>query len=134
MKNPRVAAITLDFYRTLVRHRAGRGRGACFMDFLAERGWPSAAWEHRVLYDVFARHHLDYPAADDGEARRRYRRQFAHRVFHRLQVEAPPGAADHHAEDIWSILGPASLEVYEEVPDALRRLRALGYPLAIISN
>lgn len=134
MTSARIDAVTIDFYQTLARHRSGRGRGVRFMEFLAQQGWTSAPWEHQVLYDVFEGLHLDYRPAERPEAQRHTLATFARRVFDRLEIAAPAGAADQCAERVWSILGPESMEIYEDVPEALRRLRQAGYPLAIVSN
>ncbi|NNG17467.1 MAG: HAD family hydrolase [Gemmatimonadales bacterium] len=129
-----IDAVSLDFYGTLVHPRTGSGRGATLMEYLKAHELKSDPWEHRVLYDVFARHGQDYaPEASDAE-RERYLVDFARRVFARLGVEAPPGAADAHARAIWQLLGPSSLAVFPDVTATLRVLQQAGYPLVIISN
>jgi FMN phosphatase YigB (HAD superfamily) len=131
---PDIEAVSLDFYGTLVRPRTGRGRGVMLMEYLEGQGFASDPWEHQVLYDVFARHHRDYVPDASGEAHQRYLNDFARRVFARLGVVAPPGAAVSHAGAIWRLLGPASLAVFPDVTGALRALEDAGYPLVMVSN
>jgi HAD superfamily hydrolase (TIGR01549 family) len=129
-----IDAVTFDFYNTLVYHRQGRGRGAAVMEYLEAQGWPSDPWEHQVLYDAFARHGTEYDPAWSEENKQQYHRRLAGRLFQLLNVRAPDGAAVAHASHIWELLGPASLAVFPDVPDVLRRLRGAGYPLAVVSN
>jgi HAD superfamily hydrolase (TIGR01509 family) len=126
--------VSLDFYNTLVYHRAGRGRGPTLMAFLHEQGLESGPWEHRALYDVFERHGAEYAPDLPVREREDYSRRLAERLFRRLGVRAPETAAAEHAERIWALLGPACLDVYPEVPDVLRRLKAAGLRLALVSN
>jgi HAD superfamily hydrolase (TIGR01549 family) len=88
-----IAAVSFDFYNTLVYHRAGLGRGARLMEYLREQ-----------------------------------------RVFRRLNVRAPDGAAAEHAANLWELLGPDCLVVYPEVPAVLRAMTGAGLPLVIVSN
>lgn len=129
-----IAAITFDFFRTLVRHRTGRGRGATLMAYLHEQGLASDPWAHRVLYDVFQSHASDYAPDLPPTEKDRYLRDFTERVFRSLNVQAGPDVAAEHAEAIWQLLGPDSLRVFDEVPEVLRSLRARRYRLAVISN
>jgi HAD superfamily hydrolase (TIGR01662 family) len=129
-----IDAITFDFYNTLVYHGRGVGRGAMLMEYLADRGLESDPWEHKVLYDVFQRHDKDYSPEFSAEEKNRYAVDLASRVFQRLNVRAPDGAAADHAADVWALLGPASLSVFPEVTDTLRILRDAGYRLAVVSN
>jgi HAD superfamily hydrolase (TIGR01549 family) len=129
-----IDAITFDFYNTLVYHRQGRGRGAMLMEYLAEQGLESGPWEHQVLYDVFQHHDKAYSSEFSADQKRRYAVEIAERVFRRLNVRAPVGAADDHAASVWALLGPASLSVFPEVADTLKILRHAGYRLAIVSN
>lgn len=129
-----IAAVSFDFYNTLVYHRTGRGRGAMLMEYLREQGWESDPWEHQVLYDVFAPHATEYAPDLDDEEKRRYRRRLAERVFRRLNVRAPDGAAARHAANLWELLGPACLGVYREVPAVLRAVSRAGLPLVMVSN
>ena len=126
-------AITLDFYGTLAHHGAGRGRGASLMAYLTENGLVSDPWEHEVLYDVFERHRVEYDPECPVAERRRYLERFAGRVFRRLNVP-PDAAVQTHAENVWRILGPASLALFPDVLPALRRLKAAGLKLAVVSN
>ncbi len=129
-----IGAVTLDFHNTLVYHRQGRGRGTTLMAYLAEHGLHGDAWEHAVLYDLFALHHREYdPAASAGE-KQRYRERLADRLFRRLNIHAPSGAVAEHAEPLWRLLGPDCFAVFPHVTDVLATLRQAGLPLAVVSN
>ncbi|MFQ5890922.1 MAG: HAD family hydrolase [Gemmatimonadota bacterium] len=129
-----IDAITFDFFNTLVYHRSGRGRGSMLLEYLSANGFESDSWEHQVLYDVFERHGIEYSPDQSAQEKHRYLRRFAERVFDRLNVGGGNGVAADHAADIWRLLGPGSLAVFTDVPDALRRLTAAGYRLAVVSN
>jgi HAD superfamily hydrolase (TIGR01509 family) len=129
-----IEAVSFDFYNTLVHHRAGRGRGPMLMEYLREQGLESNPWEHQVLYDVFERHGEEYAPDLPAREREDYYRRLAERLFRRLGVRAPPGAAAERAARIWELLGPASLAVYPEVGEVLRSLRGAGLRLAVVSN
>ena len=129
-----IAAVSFDFYNTLVYHRTGRGRAAMLMEYLGAHGLESDPWEHQVLYDVFAPHATEYSPDLDDEEKGRYRRRLAERLFRRLNVRAPEGTAAGHAANLWELLGPACLGVYPEVSAVLRTLKRAGLPLVIISN
>ncbi len=130
----RIRAVTLDFFNTLAFLRTGRGRGPTLMEYLEARGFRPAPWQHQVLYDVFEPHDRDYSPAASLPARRRYHLELATRVFERLQIPTATEQIEEHADAIWDILGPSSLEVYADVPEALQSLRKQGLPLAMISN
>jgi len=136
MKTPfsDIAAVSFDFYNTLVYHRTGRGRAAMLMEYLGAHGLESDPWEHQMLYDVFAPHASEYSPELSDEEKQSYRRRLAERVFRRLNVQAPEGAAEGHAANLWELLGPACLAVYPEVPAVLRKLTGVGLPLVIVSN
>ncbi len=129
-----VAAVTFDFYGTLARHRSGGGRGAALVEYLRGAGLESEAWQHQVLYDVFAPEGADYTPELDGDERLGYLARFAERVFRRLDVRPARSPTPAEAAALWEILGPASFEVYSEVPDVLARLSRAGYRLALVSN
>jgi putative hydrolase of the HAD superfamily len=129
-----IAAVSFDFYNTLVCHRTGRGRARMLMEYLHEQGLESDPWQHQVLYDVFAPHTTEYAPDLDDEEKGRYFGRLAQRVFRRLNVRAPAGAAAHHAANLWELLGPTCLAVYPEVPAVLERLTGAGLPLVIVSN
>jgi HAD superfamily hydrolase (TIGR01549 family) len=129
-----VDAVTLDFYQTLVFHRDGRGRGRVLMEYLEGQGLQPAPWEHQILYDVFATHDGAYSPNGSPEERRAYRVALAARVFERMGVRLSGSPVDEHADTLWQILGPASLEVFPDVLETLAALRARGIPLAVISN
>lgn len=129
-----VDAVTFDFYGTLACHRSGGGRGAALVEYLRGAGLECEPWQHQVLYDVFAPEGAAY-APDLGEAERRdYLLRFAERVFRRLGVRPARTPTSPEATALWEILGPASFDVYPEVPAVLARLDRAGYPLAMISN
>jgi HAD superfamily hydrolase (TIGR01549 family) len=129
-----IAAVSFDFYNTLVYHRTGRGRAAMLMEYLGAHGFESDPWEHQVLYDVFAPHATEYSPELPDEEKHRYHQRLAERVFRRLNVKAPEGTAARHAANLWNLLGPACLAVYREVPAVLERLKQAGLPLVIVSN
>jgi HAD superfamily hydrolase (TIGR01549 family) len=129
-----IAAVSFDFYNTLVYHRTGRGRGRMLMEYLRDQGLASDPWEHQVLYDVFAPHASEYSPELSVEEKHRYWRRLAERVFRRLNVKAPDGAAAQHAANLRELLGPACLAVYAEVQSVLQRLKGAGLPLVIVSN
>jgi putative hydrolase of the HAD superfamily len=130
----RVDAVTLDFYNTLVFHKQGSGRGAMLMEYLRSQDLESDPWEHQVLYDLFERHATDYAPGGTAAEKQRYLVWLTERLFQRLNVRAPSGAAVHHVEEVWRVLGPNSLGVFPEVPGVLRMLRRAGYPVSVISN
>ncbi len=129
-----VEAVTFDFYNTVVYHRWGRGRGAQLMEYLRGQGWESNPWEHQVLYDVFEPHAIEYAPEWSADEKRHYFERLAGRLFQRLNVKAPEGAAADHAENLWKILGPASFAVFADASAVLPILKAAGYPLAVVSN
>ncbi len=129
-----VDAITFDFYNTLAFHRSGRGRGAEVMSYLEVHGLASDPWEHQVLYDLFERHDRDYVPERGQTEHARYIRGLAGRLFERLNIRQSEADPADHADAIWRLLGPEAFGVFPEVPAVLRRLRAAGYRLAIVSN
>lgn len=129
-----VSAVTFDFYNTLVCHGTGQGRGLMLMTYLQAAGLRCDPWEHRVLYDVFEPHRVEYSPTQSEEAKREYRVRLAGRVFRRLRVQAPATAAAEHADQLWQLLGPASLSVFPDVWPVLARLESAGMRMAIVSN
>jgi HAD superfamily hydrolase (TIGR01549 family) len=129
-----VSVVTFDFYNTLVCHETGEGRGHRLMTYLRSAGLDCDPWEHQVLYDVFQPHLTEYSPTQSDEAKQQYRVRFAGRVFRRLRVQAPAEAAAGHAEQLWQLLGPASLRVFPDVRPVLARLKSAGLKMAIISN
>ena len=127
--------ITLDFYQTLVRHRTGQGRGLALMEYLTAAGLPSAAWEHRVLYDAFDYYGQEYRVDFSATEESAFWMQFTDRLFRRLQVGggAPPPVGQH-AEAVRDLMGPRSLALYEDVLPMLEWLRRSGFRMGIISN
>ena len=129
-----IDAVTFDFYNTLVHHRHGRGRGAMVTEYLDAEGWEHDPWEHQVLYDVFQNHETDYAPDKSEEEKYDYYVMLAVRLFRRLNVRAPNGAATEHATNLWYLLGPESLAVFPDVTSVLRCLTEARYPLAVVSN
>lgn len=134
MTETRPAAITFDFYGTLVHPRHEGGRGGALMEFLESRGYESDPWEHQVLYDVFDRHGVEYDPGAPAEDRERYYARLARRVFERLRVTAPEDAPERHAAEIWEIFGSRSFAIFPDVVEVLRALRRERFPMAIVSN
>jgi len=132
---PEIAAVTLDFYLTLVRHRTGQGRGATLMEYLAGQGLSSLPWEHQVLYDVFGFYGETNHADLDPVGSERFWTDFTFRLFGRLGV-CGPTANSHaaHAASVREILGPSSLTVFEDVVPVLDWLRQRGVRVGVISN
>lgn len=129
-----IQAVTFDFYNTLVYSRAGHGRGIALMEYLRRAGLESDPWEHRVLYDVFEPHGREYSPTDSPEDRRRYRVRFAQRVFGRLGVRGASAVPEDHAEEIWQLLGPASLALYPDVSSVLAGVKQRDLSVAVVSN
>lgn len=129
-----IAAVSFDFYNTLVYHRSGRGRAAMLMEYLREHGLESDAWEHQVLYDIFETHAVEYSPELADEEKHRYLRRLAERLFRRLNVKAPVGASAQHAANLWELLGPTCLAVYPDVLPVLRELKSAGLAMVIVSN
>jgi putative hydrolase of the HAD superfamily len=127
-----VRGVTFDFYETLAHHGAGRGRGACLMDYFSEQGLTALPWEHRVLYDVFEYYGEAYrPDAPRDEARD-FWVEFAARLFDRLGVRG--ARPEPHAEAVRRLLGAESLRVYDDAPPVLDWLRRRRIPVGIVSN
>ena len=129
-----IDAVSFDFYNTLAYHRKGGGRGAMLMEYFRTQGLESDPWEHQVLYDVFEHHGRDYSPTMAAEDKRHYLISLTNRVFQRLDVRVPDGAAADHAANVWRVLGPASLGVFADVPGVFRLLRGAGYRLVVVSN
>ncbi|MGH7554619.1 MAG: HAD family hydrolase [Longimicrobiales bacterium] len=129
-----VDAVTFDFYDTLAHHASGQGRGALLMEYFRVEGITCDAWEHKVLYDVFEPHATEYSPDHSEEQKQQYYGVLAERLFRRLNVRNAEGGVAKHAVTLWRLLGPASLSIFPEVPDVVARLRAAGYPLAVVSN
>ena len=83
---------------------------------------------------MFEKHDADYSPEAPKAVRDEYYVKLARRVFQRLDLQTSDRDASRHASALWEILGPACFEVFPETIETLRRLRADGYPLAMISN
>lgn len=129
-----IDAVTFDFYNTLVYHRAGRGRGAMLMEYLREQGFDPVPWAHQILYDVFEPHRVEYAPHQSLGEKRCYFQRLTLRVFERLNIEASDAVAAEHADNVWRLLGPASLAVFPDVLQVLNAVKQAGLARAIVSN
>lgn len=130
-----IRAITFDFFQTLARHRRGDGgRGRSIVEYLASLGMRPSAWEHRMLYDVFAPFPGEYSAAVTAAAKQECFVELTRRLLDHLDLPSGRDFAAVHATPVWQLIGPASLELYPEVHAVLTTLRRAGYRLAVISN
>lgn len=126
-------AVTFDFYETLVRPRAGAGRGRRFREYLASVDLAAEPWEHQVLYDVFEFYGEAY--CTDYGARRKdeFWIEFTRRLFERTGVKATVNPASH-AQAVRQIFGPEAFELFDDVLEVMQELRARGLKLAVISD
>ncbi len=130
-----IQGVTLDFFQTLVRHRGGKGRGASLVQYLANQGLSSNAWEHQVLYDVFDFYGSRYRAGFSAQELSLFWTAFTVRLFERLQVSgAGPASPQEHSEAVKSLLGPSSLELYEDALTTLEWLQSKQLRIGIVSN
>jgi HAD superfamily hydrolase (TIGR01509 family) len=129
-----VSAISFDFYDTLAAHLPDRGRGRRVMAYFAANGWQSNDWAYGVLDDIFAPHGRDFDPQAPSERHREFCERMATTLFERLAVDAPSGAARHHALELWEILGPNSLALFPDVVPTLTKLKSAGFTLVITSN
>jgi 2-haloacid dehalogenase len=109
---------TFDCYGTLIDWNAG-------LRSVLERLWPGADGG-----TLLARYHELEPVVEAGRGVP-YRQVLAEtlaRVADAQGLAVPAGSADALAESL------PSWPVFPDVPDALRRLRAAGWSLAILSN
>jgi putative hydrolase of the HAD superfamily len=130
-----IRAVTFDFFETLIRHRAGHGRGRSLSEYLIGCGYRSPPeWHDGALYRVFETHGAQYSPGFDHAERSRYLVRLASRVLSELAVPAGVDEASRHAEAFWDILGPPAFEVYPDARSALEHLKDRGVRLAVISN
>ena len=131
----KIRAVTFDFFETLVRHRAGHGRGRSLSEYLLTCGYMSPPqWSDELLYRVFEIHAADYSPGLSGPERRSYLRRLASRVFHELGMVSTTDESDRHALALWEILGPSAFDTYADVESTLQYLKGKGVALAVISN
>lgn len=130
----RIEAISLDFYGTLIHPRDGRGRGTNLVDYLRAEGLEPGPYEHRMLYEIFGRHDLDYSPAAPEDDRKRYLAELTARALGCLGVSTAEAPPQRHAEAVWHILGPDAFVPYPETSEVLAELRRAGYPLLLLSN
>jgi HAD superfamily hydrolase (TIGR01549 family) len=129
-----IAAISFDFFNTLVTHRDRRGRGARVMEYFRAQGWESSPWEHAALYDVFAECGSDFAVTMNAADMKAFCGRVARALFRRLNVSVDDATADTHGVELWRILGPDHLEPFPETTTVLAALHAAGYRIAITSN
>lgn len=130
-----IRAVTFDFFETLIRHRAGQGRGRSLSEYLVGCGYTSPpTWHDGALYRVFELHATQYSPGLGEAERARYLVRLASRVLDELGVDAGADEAAEHAEAIWKILGPSAFDIYEDVRPILGYLKRRGVSLAVISN
>ncbi len=131
----RIQAVTLDFYHTLIDHRAGTGRGNRFEHYLASNGLGADSWEHQMLYDVFEYFGAEYRPDASEPQKRMFWTEFSRRLFERANVVGyDPNHVDRHAEGIRQIFGPSHFALYREVHDALGALKRMKLRLGVVSN
>jgi HAD superfamily hydrolase (TIGR01549 family) len=113
-------AVTLDFYNTLIYHRAGMGRGRSYQNYLSAAGLASDPWEHQVLYDVFEYYAAAYrPTLTEG-ARLSFWTEFTRRLFERTGVRAStPIDYAAHAPAIRDLMGPTAFALFDDSLDVL---------------
>lgn len=132
---PQILGVTLDFYQTLVRHRAGSGRGAALMEYLAAEGLAADPWEHKVLYDAFEFYGSDFRPNFTAAETKTFWEQFTDRLFDRIHVRgAEPVSAAAHADAVSQLMGPPSLALYDDVMPTLEWLKSSGLRKGIVSN
>ena len=129
-----VAAVSFDFFNTLVFHRQGQGRGRALREYVVAHGYEPFPWEHQVLYDIFDLHETEYDPDASAEERSKYYDALSSRTLQRMGVTVSPDEAKRHALSLWEILGPAAFEVFPDVVETLSSLRSRGFPVIMISN
>jgi FMN phosphatase YigB (HAD superfamily) len=128
-------AVTFDFYNTLVKHRAGIGRGRSYRDYLAAAGLGSAPWEHQVLYDVFEYYAASYDPALTDEAKLSFWTEFTRQLFERTRVRASaPIDYAAHAPAVRDIMGPTAFTLFDDSLEVLGQLKQAGLRLGLISD
>jgi HAD superfamily hydrolase (TIGR01549 family) len=130
----RPAAVSLDFFDTLVHHRGGRGRGGRIADYLRLHGFTADPWRRSVFDELFATLGPEYAPGATGAEHEAFCTRVARTLFSTLRVDADPAHADAHALALWDLIGPSNLAVFPDVHDALRRLRQAGLRLIVVSN
>jgi HAD superfamily hydrolase (TIGR01549 family) len=131
---PRFAAVSFDFFNTLVYHQDERGRGARIREYFGRHGWPCDAWRPSVIDGAFA-HCVDQGMPDDfADVDASFRVRITTALLERMGVPVTSQLAAEHAESLWNILGPAHFSLFPDVARTLRAVRARGVRLMLISN
>ncbi|MFW5882530.1 MAG: HAD family hydrolase [Planctomycetota bacterium] len=129
-----MAAVSLDFYQTLVYPRGGIARGPCFVEYCRSQGISHRGWRNTDLYALFAYYDQAYPSEADEAARGAFWQEFAARLFVRLEARVSPRRLSEHAVAVREIFGPDHFAVFDDVIPALTALQQRGVPLMVISN
>lgn len=131
---PRFAAVSFDFFNTLVCHQDVRGRGAHIREYFGRHGWPCDGWSPSVIDGAFAQcadQAMPDNLADVGPS---FRIRITTALLERMGMHVAPHVAAEHAESLWNILGPAHFSVFPDVKHTLGALRARGVRLMLVSN
>ncbi len=129
-----VGAVTFDFYGTLAHPRSEDGRGVNLLAYLRSLDLQPRPWDHRILYEVFASHHIDYRPDLSAAEKQRYHAALAERVFQRFGVPPARKPSPQEADAIWRILGPEAFSPYPEARAVLATVHSAGYRTAALSN
>lgn len=130
----RFAAVSFDFFNTLVYHHDKRGRGAYIREYFGSHGWPCDAWSPSVIDGAFAQC-ADQGMPDDfGNVDPLFRIRITTALLEQLGVRGASHVASEHAPSLWNILGPAHFSVFPDVARTLRVVRARGLRLMLVSN
>jgi FMN phosphatase YigB (HAD superfamily) len=130
-----IEAITLDWYGTLATHRHKRGRGALFQEYLVSQRLQAAAWDRRILYDVFKYYGEAYRVGFSNDESHAFWCEFTRILFSRAQVSGDSAAqAGNHATAIRDIFGSGGFELFSDVQPVLTSLKERQIQLAIVSN
>jgi len=134
MRGSRFAAVSFDFFNTLVHHQDVRGRGAHIREYFERHGWPCDAWSSSVIDGAFA-HCVDQGMPENfADVDPVFRSRITTALLERMGVHVASQVAAEHAESLWNILGPAHFSVFPDVERTLRAVRARGVRLMLISN
>ncbi len=129
-----IAAISLDFYQTLVYPRGGIARGPCFVEYCRSQGIAHRRWCNTDLYALFAYYDQAYRPEADEATHAAFWQEFTVRLFVRLEATVSPRRVREHAVAVREIFGPDHFAVYDDVIPALTALQERGLPLMVVSN
>lgn len=131
---PRFAAVSFDFFNTLVHHQDVRGRGAHIREYFGGQGWPCDAWSPSVIDGAFAQCVEQGMPDNLADVDALFRVRITTALLEQMRVHVEADVASEHAQSLWNILGPAHFAVFPDVERTLRALRARGVPLMLVSN